>query len=75
MKVLIDDQIKIHPHRKNTLWFGSIDGVGRLLKQRGTILEADFQKQIGQWTYFVQFGDTQDPEQRYWFAEDEIYLI
>jgi hypothetical protein len=73
MKLLINDEIKIYPAKKNSLFFGTIEGVGRLLKQRGTVLEADYSKQRKCWTYFVEFNS--DLEQRYWFEEDEIYLI
>lgn len=73
MKVLVGDEVKIFPAKKNTLFFGTIEGVGRLLKQRGQIIETDYSKKYKTWTYFVEFNS--DVNQTYWFLEDEIYLI
>lgn len=73
MKLCQEDEVRIVIEKINNLKFGEIDNPkARSKKAKGIILETDCHKKWG-WHYFVEMN--KDPEQRYWFLEDEIYLI
>jgi len=85
-RVLEGDEVKIYPHKRTCLHFdcigtdkngkniyGKISNIGYLIKTRGVVLEDSYDKKLEKWTYFCEFFA--DKDQRYWFLEDEIYLI
>lgn len=73
MKFCKKDEVKIVSSVKDNLFYGSIEKVSSLLKKKGIVLEIDFCKRKKVNTYFVEFD--KDINKRYWFLEDELYLV